>query len=75
MTPISLLRKSSSVPNEIRVPVVSPSAGTPVTTLGLDSRRARLAGPALILLAAAIATFPIWYHGPAAGDDFEFHLI
>jgi hypothetical protein len=35
----------------------------------------RLAGPALILLAAAIASAPIWFHGPVAGDDFEFHLI
>jgi hypothetical protein len=36
---------------------------------------ARHAGPALILLAAAIAAAPIWSHGPVAGDDFEFHLI
>ena len=32
-------------------------------------------GPALILLAAAIAAAPIWIHGPVGADDFEFHLI
>ena len=31
--------------------------------------------PALILLAAAIATAPILLHGPFCGDDFEFHAI
>lgn len=35
----------------------------------------RFAGPALILIAAAVAAAPIWSHGPVAGDDFEFHLI
>jgi hypothetical protein len=42
---------------------------------GRSVLRARIAGPALILLAAAIAAAPIWSHGPVAGDDFEFHLI
>jgi hypothetical protein len=32
-------------------------------------------GPALILLAAAIAAAPIWAHGPVGADDFEFHFI
>ncbi len=35
----------------------------------------RLAGPVLILLAAAIASAPIWLHGPVGADDFEFHLV
>jgi hypothetical protein len=35
----------------------------------------RFAGPAIILLAAAVAAAPIWLHGPVAGDDFEFHLV
>jgi hypothetical protein len=35
----------------------------------------RWLGPALILLAAAIAAAPIWIHGPVGADDFEFHLI
>jgi hypothetical protein len=38
-------------------------------------RWSRFAGPALILLAAAIASASIWFHGPVAGDDFEFHLV
>ena len=32
-------------------------------------------GTLLILLAAAIAAAPIWFHGPVGADDFEFHLI
>jgi hypothetical protein len=35
----------------------------------------RLAGPALILLAAAVATAPILLHGSFCGDDFEFHVV
>jgi hypothetical protein len=35
----------------------------------------RFGGAGIILLAAAIASFPIWFHGPVAGDDFEFHLV
>ena len=35
----------------------------------------RLAGPALILLAAVLATAPIALHGPYCGDDYQFHLI
>ena len=35
----------------------------------------RLVGPAIILLAAAMAAAPIWLHGPVGADDFEFHLI
>jgi len=36
---------------------------------------ARLAGPALILLAAALATLPLILHGPSCGHDFDFHLV
>jgi hypothetical protein len=35
----------------------------------------RFAGLAIILLAAAIAAAPIWFHGPVGADDFEFHFI
>jgi hypothetical protein len=35
----------------------------------------RFTGPALILLAAAVATAPILLHGPFCGDDFEFHAV
>ena len=38
-------------------------------------RPTHYAASALILLAAAIAAAPIWFHGPVAGDDFEFHLV
>jgi len=37
--------------------------------------RRRFIGPALILLAAALATAPILLHGSFCGDDFEFHVI
>jgi hypothetical protein len=81
MAPISLLPKPSRVPRDRRVPKVShpadpdPPARTPGSNLRPENRWDRLAGPALILLAAAIAAFPIWFHGPVAGDDFEFHLV
>ena len=35
----------------------------------------RFSGPALILLAAAIASAPVALNGPFCGDDFQFHLI
>jgi hypothetical protein len=35
----------------------------------------RFLGPALILLAAAVATAPILLHGSFCGDDFEFHVV
>jgi hypothetical protein len=35
----------------------------------------RLLGPAIILLAAAVATAPILLRGKYCGDDFEFHAI
>jgi hypothetical protein len=35
----------------------------------------RFFGPALILLAAAVATAPILLHGSFCGDDFEFHVV
>jgi hypothetical protein len=62
----SVLTKPSPGPCAFRVPQVSSLRPGKLT---------RLAGPALILLAAAIAAAPIWIHGPVAGDDFEFHLI
>ncbi len=38
-------------------------------------RLSRFAGPAVILLAAAIATAPILLHGSFCGDDFDFHFV
>jgi hypothetical protein len=35
----------------------------------------RWAGPCVILLAAAIASAPVWIHGVVGADDFEFHLV
>jgi len=35
----------------------------------------RFPGPALILVAAAIAAAPVALNGPFCGDDFQFHLI
>ena len=32
-------------------------------------------GPAIILLAAAVASAPILLHGSYCGDDFEFHVV
>jgi hypothetical protein len=53
----------------VRVPKVS------TLTPGNPHRVFRFVGPANILLAAAIAAAPIWFHGPVGADDFEFHLI
>jgi hypothetical protein len=35
----------------------------------------RFAGPAVILLAAAVAVAPQLAHGPSCGHDFDFHLV
>ena len=43
--------------------------------LGRIFRRDQFLGPALILLAAALASAPVALKGPFCGDDFEFHLI
>ena len=47
-----------------------PSSGT-----NQPSRHVRWTAVGLILLAAALAAAPIWFHGPVGADDFEFHLI
>jgi hypothetical protein len=43
----------------------------------MDRRRAggRMAGPAIILLAAALAMAPQWHYGYSCGHDFDFHLV
>ena len=43
--------------------------------LGNPSRWSRIAGPAIVLLAAAVATAPQLIHGPSCGHDFDFHLV
>jgi len=40
-----------------------------------SSRWQRLAGPAVILLAAAIATAPQFFRGNSCGHDFDIHLV
>ncbi len=65
----SLLPKPSREPEDLRV---SQASGLRTGNL---ARWTSFAGPALVLLAAAIVSFPIWFHGPVAGDDFEFHLV
>jgi hypothetical protein len=40
-----------------------------------SSRWKRLAGPVVILLAAAIATGPQLFRGNSCGHDFDFHLV
>jgi hypothetical protein len=42
---------------------------------GSPSRWRRLAGPSVVLLAAAVAVAPQLIHGPSCGHDFDFHLI
>ena len=39
------------------------------------ARWSRFTGPALILLAAAVATAPQLIHGNSCGHDFDFHLV
>jgi hypothetical protein len=43
--------------------------------LGRGYRWNRLIGPAIIVLAAALACAPVALKGPFCGDDFQFHLI
>jgi hypothetical protein len=38
-------------------------------------RSKRLAGPAIILLAAAVAIGPLVERGPSCGEDFRFHFV
>jgi hypothetical protein len=40
-----------------------------------STRLPRFVGPALIVLAAALATAPILLHGSFCGDDLEFHAV
>src|SRR5271169_6122191 len=41
-----------------------------------DPRRpSKLAGPAILLLAAAVAMGPLWWRGAACGSDFAFHFV
>jgi hypothetical protein len=35
----------------------------------------RIAGPIVILLAAALAMLPQWHYGYSCGHDFDFHLV
>ena len=40
-----------------------------------QSPSTRFLGPAVVLLAAALATAPLLLHGPSCGHDFDFHLV
>jgi hypothetical protein len=42
---------------------------------GNPSRWSRIAGPAIVLLAAVVAVVPQLVHGPSCGHDFDFHLV
>jgi hypothetical protein len=42
---------------------------------GKSARWRRLAGPAIILLAAVVAVLPQLLHGNSCGHDFDFHLL
>jgi hypothetical protein len=42
---------------------------------GKASSWSRLLGPAVVLLAAAIAVAPLLVRGPSCGHDFDFHLV
>jgi hypothetical protein len=53
----------------MRVPQV------PISGPGNPTPWSRLAGPSLILLAAALATAPLFFRGPSCGHDFDFHLV
>ena len=53
--------------NQPRVP--------PVSFMRQGSSSKPLLGPAVILLAAAVACLPLLIHGPSCGHDFDFHLI
>jgi len=59
-------------------PTSYPSRPNQQPTLGLNSKRfrwRRLAGPGLVLLAAALATVPQLLRGNSCGHDFDFHLV
>jgi hypothetical protein len=53
----------------LRVPQVS------ILRPGNPSRWSHLIGPAVVLLAAAVAVAPLLIHGPSCGHDFDFHLV
>jgi hypothetical protein len=42
--------------------------------VSLFDKLRRFTDPAIILLAAAVATAPLLVHGPSCGHDFDFHL-
>ncbi len=57
-----------------------PSDGRPVAggsgrEQGIEKRLLRLTGPAVILLAAAVAVAPQLIRGNSCGHDFDFHIV
>jgi hypothetical protein len=42
---------------------------------GKTASWSRFTGPAVVLLAAAVAVAPLLAHGPSCGHDFDFHLV
>lgn len=52
-----------------------PLAVTPLSTDKTLPRKKRLAGPAIVMLAALVAAGPLIVRGPAHGSDLGFHLV
>jgi hypothetical protein len=80
---MTFYRFESKANRKTRAPQVSGAPATGLGRWGEDSplrpgmppRWNRLAGPALILLAAAVATAPQLFRGNSCGHDFDIHLV
>jgi len=66
---MALSSSQSNSSDKPRAPQVS------ILRPGNRSRWSRIAGPALILLAAAVATAPQLFRGNSCGHDFDIHLV
>jgi len=60
----------------IEKPKPVPNAASSIEGVHANPARwTRFAGPAVILLAAALAAAPVLIHGQVGADDFQFHFI